>query len=309
MNLSLKQIEMFRAIMAAGSITEAARLLHVSEPAVSRMLAYAERRTGLSLFQRIKGRLVATPEARRLYQEVNVVYQGVQRVNAVIDELLENRSGCLRIASSLHLGVSLLSEAIAEFHRRFPGVGVTLHTLSPDAVVQAVLTNQVDLGVAIMLNRSHPSLSYESLCMSRFVACMRPTHKFANRPALTIADLVDEPMIGYGDIPFGHLVNKLFQAAGFQHEPCIKVHQVQVACVLSALGVGMAIVDEFAARSFKSNNLVSVPMTPEVTMPVTYFHIAAEPLARTAQAFIEILRKMAQAENSHQLPISSSCGS
>ncbi|CAJ3076526.1 LysR family transcriptional regulator [Burkholderia pseudomallei] len=63
MRLNLRQIEVFRAIMLTGSISGAAKLLHVSQPAVSRLISYAEQRLGLALFERIKGRLYPTPEA------------------------------------------------------------------------------------------------------------------------------------------------------------------------------------------------------------------------------------------------------
>ena len=75
MKLNLRQIEVFRAIMLSGSISGASKLLFVSQPAVSRLIAYTEQRLGLMLFQRIKGRLYPTPEARRLFVEVTALYQ------------------------------------------------------------------------------------------------------------------------------------------------------------------------------------------------------------------------------------------
>lgn len=85
MKLNLRQIEVFRAIMLSGSISGASKLLFVSQPAVSRLIAYTEQRLGLMLFERIKGRLYPTPEARRLFVEVTALYQNVQRVNEVAD--------------------------------------------------------------------------------------------------------------------------------------------------------------------------------------------------------------------------------
>lgn len=79
--LNLRQIEVFRAIMMAGSISGAGRMLHVSQPAVSRVLALTESRLGYRLFERVKSRLSPTAEARRLYAEVEQVYGGIQRVN------------------------------------------------------------------------------------------------------------------------------------------------------------------------------------------------------------------------------------
>ena len=101
MKLNLRQIEVFRAIMISGSISGASKLLFVSQPAVSRLIAYTEQRLGLMLFERIKGRLSPTPEARRLFVEVTALYQNVQRVNEVADNLAENREGQLRLSLSL----------------------------------------------------------------------------------------------------------------------------------------------------------------------------------------------------------------
>ncbi|WP_160018317.1 LysR family transcriptional regulator, partial [Raoultella sp. 18093] len=65
--MNLRQIEAFRAVMVTGSVSGAARLLHVSVPPISRLLSHTESRLGFALFERIKGRLHPTAEARRLY--------------------------------------------------------------------------------------------------------------------------------------------------------------------------------------------------------------------------------------------------
>ena len=93
MKMNLRQIEVFRAIMLTGSISGASKLLFVSQPAISRLMAHTEQRLGLTLFVRAKGRLHPTPEARRLLGEVNAVYDGVERVNGVAEDLMANRTG------------------------------------------------------------------------------------------------------------------------------------------------------------------------------------------------------------------------
>jgi len=90
MQLNLRQIETFRAVMTTGSISGAAKLLFISQPAVSRSLAHMEQRLGFALFERVKGRLYATPEAKKLHREVEAVYRGVQRVGELALELSEN---------------------------------------------------------------------------------------------------------------------------------------------------------------------------------------------------------------------------
>lgn len=162
MLLNLRQIEVFRAIMLTGSISKAAQLLNVSQPAISRLLSYTESRIGLVLFERIKGRLYPTPEARRLYQEVEQVHNSVQRVNEVATDLIEKRHGSLHIAVSPSLGQTLIPMAVTRFRQAFPDVKVYVRTLISSDLVQALVTQQAEVGVAIV-PLTHPSLHAQSI--------------------------------------------------------------------------------------------------------------------------------------------------
>src|SRR3990170_3218630 len=116
MTLNFRQIETFRAVMAAGSISGAAQLLFVSQPAVSRLLSHTERSVGFALFERIRGRLYATPEAKQLFTEVESACLGVRRVNELARDLSENRRGVLRLVSHATIGRMLIPHAIGVFH-------------------------------------------------------------------------------------------------------------------------------------------------------------------------------------------------
>ena len=123
--LNLRQIEVFRAVMTTGTIAGAAQMLFVSQPAVSRLLAHTEQRVGFALFERIKGRLFATPEAKKLFHEVEAVYRAVQRVNELASDLSSNRSGMLNFVSSPSVGQSFLPQAMALFHAKHPDCKLT----------------------------------------------------------------------------------------------------------------------------------------------------------------------------------------
>ncbi|CAN5388411.1 hypothetical protein BH09PSE5_BH09PSE5_30770 [soil metagenome] len=80
--------------MLTGSVSAASELLHVSQPAVSKVLANAARQSGFTLFERIRGRLVPTPEARELYADIEGMWRSVEKVrdtNLVVS-VLRNRS-------------------------------------------------------------------------------------------------------------------------------------------------------------------------------------------------------------------------
>jgi len=78
--VNLRHIEIFHAVMTAGNLTEAARLLHTSQPTVSRELARFEKVIGLTLFERTRGRLHPTVQGLRLFEEVQRSWYGLDRI-------------------------------------------------------------------------------------------------------------------------------------------------------------------------------------------------------------------------------------
>lgn len=293
MQLNLRQIEVFRAIMLTGSISGAAKLLNVSQPAVSRLIAYTESRVGLMLFERIKGRLYPTPEARRLFVEVDAVYQGVQRVNEVASDLVEKRSGTLRLAVSPSLGQTLLPMAVAKFRERFPDVKIHLQTLVSPHLAQALLTQQAEVGVATIFKLDHPNLEVRPIYEDRLVAVLPATHPLADRKELHVRDLAELNLIGYGsDTPFGQLIEQMFEGEGMAPRLSVEVRLTHIACAMVQAGAGVAIVDELAVIGRVWPDVVVRPILPATVMPVNLLHLRFEPLSRLAQDFIETLANL-----------------
>lgn len=292
MRFNLRQIEVFRSIMLTGSISRAAKLLNVSQPAVSRLLSYTEQRLGLLLFERIKGRLYPTPEAKRLLTEVNAVYQGVQRVNEVAEDLIEHRLGHLRVACSPSLGQGLIPRAIADFARKYPDARVSLFTLTPQVLAQALLTQQADLGV-VFLAEPHPNLQSRQLYANRLVVALPANHPLTARNTVALEDLAGESFIGYSpEVPIGQLVRQLFTEAGLAVRPKVEAQQVHVACALVQAGVGIALIDELTATGPVWTRVVIRPLERTVETPVHILHAAFEPLSRLGHAFVETLETM-----------------
>jgi len=292
LSLNLRQIEVFRATMLTGSISGAAKLLHVSSPAVSRLISSTEQRLGLTFFKRIKGRLYPTPEARRLFLEVDAVYQGVERVNEVAEDLVGNREGHLRIGCSPSLGQLMLPLAVKRFYERLPDVRIILHTLLPSVLVQAVMTQQVELGVAF-IQETHPNLLIRPLCENRLVVALPREHPLTARASLHLKDVIDQPFIGYGaDSSVGRLLRRMLQEEGLSLRPRVEVQQVHVACAFVQDGMGIAIVDELSAQSPVWPNLVTRPLEPYTAAPVSLIHGAFTPPSRLAEEFMTTLEGM-----------------
>lgn len=292
MRLNLRQIEVFRATMLTGSISGAAKLLDVSQPAVSRLISTTEQRLGLTFFQRIKGRLYPTPEAQRLFQAVDVVYQGVERVNEVAEDLVENRMGHLRIACNPSLGQLLIPHAVKRFYERMPDVRIIVHTLLPSVLLQSVLTQQVELGVSIS-QEAHPNIQMKSLYENPLVVALPAGHPLAAKKVIHIKDLVEEAFIGYGaDTSIGRLVRKLFLDEGVILHAKVEVQQVHVACAFVQSGIGVSIIDTLASKSPIWPDMVVRPLKPQASAPVSVIHGVFSPPSRIAQEFIASLEEL-----------------
>ena len=97
--MNLRQIEIFHAIMEAGTITGAAKAFNISQPAVTTILRHTEDQLKFKLFNRVLGRLEPTPEARILFAETSRVFDHVRTVRQTVEDLRQARLGTLSIAT------------------------------------------------------------------------------------------------------------------------------------------------------------------------------------------------------------------
>ncbi len=292
MRLNLRQIEVFRAIMITGSISGAARLLSVSQPAISRLLAYTEDRLALRLFERVRGRVQPTPEARRLFQEVDQVHQGVVRVNELADELRERGTGSVRIVASPSVGQAVVPEAIARLRNHFPDLRVEFEVLTLLEVVAKVIAGRADLGVSI-IPVDEPTLNTEVLAEGRLMVVMPRDHALARLRVVRPADLASYPLIGFGpQTPYGDVVGRALALKAALLRISTVVRFTPVACAMVRAGAGVAVVDEFVLRGGTWPDLVSRPLAPKTRVRVHLLTPRFEPLSRTASVFVDILRSL-----------------
>jgi DNA-binding transcriptional LysR family regulator len=291
-SLNLRQIEVFRAVMITGSINGAAQLLLVSQPAVSRMLSHTEARIGFQLFERVKGRLYPSPEARRLFADVESVYRDIQRVNTTLHDLVQQRHGVLRIASSPSLGHQLVPDAIAAFRRCNADIRVSLECLRHVLLRDRLLDQQADLGISLF-PIDHPNLRAVPLSDIRVLVVCPADHDLTRVALEELPQaLADSPFIGYpADTPFFSVMKPAFERVGLAYRPDIHVDSPHHACALVKNGTGFSVVDEISWRASGTERMAVLPLLAEERLTVSLVHLRREPLAQFAQGFVEHLRE------------------
>ena len=298
--MNLRQIEVFRAVMLAGSITDAARLLHVSQPGISRMLSHIELQLGLKLFERGRGRLRPTPEAQVLYEEVESVYRGVRGIETRAQALRDGNGLRLRVLCSPSAGLELVPRALHALSQRFPSARLYMETLRAREMVGQLVHHEADLAICT-LPVTHPLLTAQTLG-SWSMGCVFPAgHAFAQRRSVRMADLLREPLIAFSeDTPQGQLMRKAAAKAGQVPASRIEVRSGQAACALVASGAGVALVDDLTARAWQNERLGWRPIAVAQAQPVLAVRHGAMPPSGLAQAMVGSVREQLKGKDTSQ---------
>ncbi|KAA1002425.1 LysR family transcriptional regulator [Paraburkholderia panacisoli] len=296
MRFKLRQMEVFRAVMLTGSINAASKMLYVSQPAVSKLVSHTETTLGLRLFERTKGRLVPTAEAQALFREVEQVYQAALRVDEFARALSLGPASLLRVSCSPSLAMSIVAPAIVELKRQLPGLSVDWHTTLMAEMPLEVLSKAVDVAVS-STPMEHEHLDVVPFMRGRMVCAVPPGHRLADQQRIALADLVDEPMILFRrDIPFGTMIAQACQQANVELQSIVDVTRADQAMALVKGGLGLAIVDEFAAHG---QDCVIRPLIEELELVSTFVYSKFSPPSHNTALLMQAVYRQAQRMKRH----------
>ncbi len=289
--MRLRQMEVFHAVYLSGSMTGAAARLNVSQPSVSKVLAHAEQHLGYLLFDRVKGKLVPTAEAHRLFAHVLTVYRDVDRLRHVAENLRAGDSGHIRIAGTPAFGLDALPRAIASFKTLHPDTVFEIETLHLDEMNEALLESRVDLGLGFDPFVTN-GIDTETIARSRFVALAPRSIDFGGKRVLRAKDLTQYPFIGLNSRgPLGQSLSTYLESVQADLDIVTWTETYHVAKALVARGAGVTIADEITARSSGFDDIQILDLKPKLEFDIKVLSLAAIPLSIAAQLFVEHLRE------------------
>jgi DNA-binding transcriptional LysR family regulator len=284
---NLRHLDVVRCVMEAGSATEAARLLRVSQPAVSKTLAQVEDRLGFRLFTRDRGRLIATAEARALLPEIEKAFLAVDGVQRLASDLRDGRTGMVTLAAAPSLANNLLPAAISTFRLARPGATVIVQAIPNTEVVDLVADRRVDLGFVLIPTRDSATVAVD-LCAADLVCVIPKTHALAALKSVRLRDLHDVPLITFARrLPLGALIASAFERARVRPQIAVEVTQSATAFALVKAGAGIAIMDSFALLDGLPPNLITRPIQPAVRVVARQLSARDRPQSLLASAFVK----------------------
>ena len=285
--LNVRHLAVFRAVMQIGTVSGAARMLHVSQPAVTKSLQLLEARLSVTLFERLKGRLQPTPDCEI---PIERLFSDIDAVEHLADEVRRGQVGHLKIATVSNVAATAVTTAVSRFTQMRPRVRVDIHVLATRMVLREVSNNQVDLGVLdVPLAAGH--CEAVELCRAEAVCVVPSQHPLASKAHVTAADLAEQRIISFAhDTVIGWMFREAFGAKRIPFPVCIVTNQTAIACALVSQGAGIALVDPFVLLPTAPAGLTMVPFRPAIDIRPTVICPPTRPVSVVADEFINTLQ-------------------
>jgi LysR family transcriptional regulator for metE and metH len=240
--LDVKHLEMMRAIDETRTLTEAARRLFMSQPALSRQLAKLERRIGAKLFHRRPRGMVLTQEGVRLLESAERVLGELSRAERDVQLLAQGRMGTVRVTTECYMCYHWLPWVARRFAERFPQVEVQLAPEETKNPYGALQRGAVD--VALVFSPPPPGEAVEraEVFEDELVALVPAAHALAGQPFLTPDSVAEETLIcHYAEPGRGVLERDFLDAAGVSPRRTMEMLVTPAVIEMARAGYGVAV--------------------------------------------------------------------
>jgi len=288
--VNIRQLEAFRALMIVGTAKGAAKLLGISQPAISKLIEQSEKNLKLTLFDRSRGRLTPTPEARLLFDEVERAFLALNKVHEIASDIKVANAGSLTIAVLPALGLGLIPKAVARFHLVHIATRISVSIQTSAKIEEWAATQQIDFGIA-EFPFARLGLDHEDFCRVEYVLGVPASHPLAKRRVVKPEDLANSPFISLTSSTVGrHMIDQVFVRAGVERNMVLEAQFAAVVASMIAEGLGIGLIDPFTAAEFRDKGVVALRFEPRIEFHVGILHPTHRPMSRVAREFLTVLR-------------------
>jgi LysR family transcriptional regulator, low CO2-responsive transcriptional regulator len=189
--MRLTQLRSFHAVARAGGFTGGAKLLHISQPTVTTQVRFLEQTYGIELFYRRGHKVTLTPLGEQLYAMTQKIFALESETVHMLDDSGQLKSGHLRVGA---VGPFHVTEMLAEFNRRYPGMQVSVRVGNSEAVLETLVSYQTDVAVLAQFTND-PRFHFVPYRRHPVMIFVHRSHRFAGRKSIRMQDLDGEPMI------------------------------------------------------------------------------------------------------------------
>ena len=287
--MNLRSIEVFRAIMRMGTVTAAAGAMRSSQPTVTRELLRMEAQIGFSLFERKRRRLQPTARAKRLYQQIQATFAGLEDVNRLVERLRHAQGDVLTVATLPAFALSLLPEVLVQLQEKISELSVDIHTTDPRDETP-ISGFDFDIGL-IEGSFTNPAVEVSAIAKFALVAVFSTGNRLAKKSIITPKDLEGEKLIALGSNDPSRLAfTRVLSRAGVSTLSAVSCQSAAGVCELVASGMGLAVINPLSALRYRQRGLVLRPFEPRIPFQISALRPLDRPRMEAAEIFLSLLK-------------------
>jgi LysR family carnitine catabolism transcriptional activator len=292
MTATLKQLEAFVAIARTGSFSAAARMVHVSQPALTSVIKKLEQQLGLTLFERTSRGVSITTAGRELLPTVDRLLTELNETLANVLSGTAPRGGSVTIACIPSVAGLYLPPLIAGFNARNPSIRIHIKDAMPEnrGILGMVRSGEIDLGVASPMQEA-PDLQFRRLYDDELMALLPVEHHASRNDVITWEELGAIPLIGMAYQSMVRLlIDKTFAEIGLSRRPVSEVSLITTAVGMARAGLGVAVLPWTAAKICDLTGLKTLALVePIVRRPIGFLYRSMAELSPAAKAFAKFV--------------------
>ena len=259
--MNFQQLRSVREALRCGfNLTEVAKVLHTSQPGVSRQIRELEEELGVDLFVRAGKRLTSLTEVGSLIVPIiENMLKDAESLKRAGEEFSQQASGRLSIAATHSQARYALPGAVRDFRRRYPQVSLGLHQGTPDQVAEMLISGEADIGIATEALATYDSLVALPCFRWTHSVIVPPGHALLDGAALTLERLAEYPIITYNPGYTGRThIDEAFEKAGIEIDLVITAMDADVIKTYVGLGLGVGIVASIAFDDERDRELRAI---------------------------------------------------
>lgn len=284
----LRELEALRALVTTGTTVGAAQRLTISQSAVSRSLSQLEERLGRSLFIRSSGRIYPTPEALRLNDKLDALFETLAEIDGADWAAREDEP--LRLVVPPTLAHHFVIRRVARFLKRNPERRIQLDIQSTDSLLAGILNQQYDLGLTSgMIQRSGVTLL--PWRRSKIVCAMPEDHPLAAKDVVLPTDLEGVDLIGFlTRLGTRAMTDQIFGRAGVRPRSVVETATNMASLELVREGLGVTLVNPFPVLSEGVPGIVVRPFMAPIVYQTSFVLPAGRPPTEAARQFMRFVK-------------------
>ena len=240
--MNWNELRAFLAVVEQQSFSKAARLLHITQPAVSKRIQALETELGTRLFDRVGKRVHLTAAGELLQPRAEALLREMTDTQRLLRNLNNEIGGVLSLATSHHVGLHRLAPVLKAFTERYPDVRLDIRFEDSEAAHDLVRQATSELAVVTLDPNGDTELEYEMLWDDPLCFVVAQAHPLATAGLVNLVDLARHPVIMPDLATYtGRIVAEVFANADIALNPALSTNYLETISMLVNTGLGWSV--------------------------------------------------------------------